>query len=70
MDQSCSTAAAAALSTLPAEELRYARGPCPYPPGGAEKIAVMTLRASLRLPLFVAGDYSEAFAGNPRYRRR
>ena len=47
--------------TIDMRLLRYARSPCPFPPGSDEKLAVLTLRASLRLPLFVAGDYVEEF---------
>lgn len=29
---------------------------CPFPPGSLEKVAVLTERARLRMPLFVEGD--------------
>lgn len=45
--------------TIDLRLLRYAKHPCPFHPGSPRKIAVLTLRASLGAPLFVAGDYGD-----------
>ena len=47
---------------LDPEMFRYARRPCPFLPGSPEKIEVLRLRCALRLPLFVQGDFTDAFA--------
>jgi hypothetical protein len=49
------------------ESLRhYARRACPFPPGSIEKMRVLKLRASLGLPLFVAGDAGVSYRRGDR----